>query len=207
MNKYINELLQIQEMQITLRENEIIHKDKDTEETGKEISANIEEMVKLLPEEVLDVYNRISSRYEVFVSPMINDSCTGCFMKIPVSEAIAVKNTHQWSICPSCNRFLYAEDKPLARPDETVSHYKGVAKFSSLDLMMPNLKSITHADVLEEMGLHAGACEFVEDGAGFAKALLRREALCSTAVGSEIAFPHARGIKACGVTLAVGISR
>ena len=207
MNKHINQLIQIQEMEITLRENEIIHKDKDTEETAKQISANIEEMQKSLPEDILHILDRIKSRYEVFVSPMINDSCTGCFMKIPVSEAITVKNVHQWSVCPNCNRFLYADDKPFSRPDDSVAHYKGVAKFSSLDLMMPDLKSTTHAEVLEEMGHKAGECGFVENGAEFEKALLQREALCSTAVGSGIAFPHARGVKACGVTLAVGVSK
>ena len=207
MNKHINQLIQIQEMEITLRENEIIHKNRDTEETANEITANIEEMKKSLPSDILGILERVHPRYEVFVSPMINDSCTGCFMKIPVADAIAVKNPHQWSVCPNCNRFLYADDKPMSRPDKSVAHYKGVAKFSSLDLMMPDLKSSTHAEVLEEMATLAGECGFVEDAAEFSKALLHREALCSTAVGSELAFPHARGIKACGLTLAVGLSK
>ncbi|NOY75642.1 MAG: PTS transporter subunit EIIA [Kiritimatiellaeota bacterium] len=207
MNKHINQLIQIQEMEIILRENEILHKNKDTEETANEILANIAEMKKALPDEILDILDRISSRYEIFVSPMINDTCMGCFMKLPVAEAIAVKNPHQWSVCPSCNRFLYADDKPLSRPDDSVAHYKGVAKFSSLDLMTRDLKSETHAGVLEEMARLAGEEEFVEDGAEFAKALLHREALCSTAVGLGIAFPHARGVKACGLTLAVGMSK
>ncbi|MCX6983812.1 MAG: PTS sugar transporter subunit IIA, partial [Lentisphaerae bacterium] len=80
----------------------------------------------------------------------------------------------------------------------------GVARFSSLDLMLPQIKAKTKEEVIGIIGKHCAEKGFVENDDTFVKALLKREALISTAVGSGIAFPHARGFKACGLTLAVG---
>lgn len=206
MNKYINELLQIQDMSFVLHENDILHKDKGTEESiSAKLEKNISEMRDILPPEVCAEYDRIADRYEIFVVPMINDTCTGCFMKLPVGVASNVKNTSQCISCPSCHRFLY-EDFQTERPEDNF-HYKGVARFSSVDLMVPKMSAKTHADALTEIASLTGEAGFVEDGEAFGEALLQREALASTAVGSGLAFPHARGIRACGMTLAVGVSK
>lgn len=206
MNKYINELLQIQDMSFILHENDIIHKDKGTEESiSAKLEKNIEEMREILPGDVCAEFDRIADRYDVFVVPMINDTCTGCFLKLPVGVASNVKNTSNCISCPSCHRFLY-EDFLTERPEGNL-HYKGVARFSAIELMIPELQADNHADALTEIGQLTGTTGFVEDGDAFSEALLQREALASTAVGSGIAFPHARGVRACGITLAVGVSK
>lgn len=206
MNKHINQLLQIQDMMFVLHENNILHKDKGTEEN---VSAKLNENIKImeagLPSDISREVDRIAEKYDIFVIPMINDTCMGCFMKLPVGIANNVKNTNQCISCPSCHRFLY-EDFQTERPDDNF-HYKGVARFSSIDLMFPDIKADNHADAIVEIAQASGEMGFVENGDEFAEALLQREALSSTAVGSGIAFPHARGIRACGMTLAIGISK
>ena len=206
MNKYINELLQIQDMSFVLHENDILHKDKGTEENiSAKLEQNIAEMREILPTEIAAEFDRMVDRYEIFVVPMINETCTGCFMKLPVGVASNVKNTSQCINCPSCHRFLY-EDFQTERPEDNF-HYKGVARFSSVDLMIPEMEASNHADALTEIAQLTAKAGFVESGDNFGEALLQREALASTAVGSGIAFPHARGIRACGMTLAVGVSK
>lgn len=206
MNKYINELLQIQDMLFVLHENDILHKDKGTEASiSAKLEKNIRGMRDILPSNIAAEYDRIAERYGIFVVPMMNETCMGCFMKLPVGVANNVKNNSKCLNCPSCHRFLY-EDYQTERPEDNF-HYKGVARFSSLDLMIPALKATNHADALTEIAKISGETGFVENSNNFAEALLQREALASTAVGSGIAFPHARGIRACGMTLTVGISQ
>lgn len=206
MNKYINQLLQIQDMLFVLHENDILHKDKGTEESiSTKLNKNIQNMKESLPQKILSEVNRIADKYDVFVVPMMNDTCMGCFMKLPVGVANNVKNTAQCLNCPSCHRFLY-EDFQTERPDNNF-HYKGVARFSSIDLMFPQLNATNHADAITEIASKTAETGFVENRENFIEALLQREAMASTAVGSGIAFPHARGIRACGMTLAVGISK
>jgi len=206
MNKYINELLQIQDMQFILRENDILHKNKGIEASiSSKLQANISAMKDILPLEIASELERLTNRYEIFVVPMINDTCNGCFMKLPVGIANNVKNTGLCINCPTCQRFLY-EDYQTERPEGNF-HYKGVARFSSVDLMLPAMKSTDHADALTEIAALTGEAGFIDSSDDFADALMQREALASTAVGSGIAFPHVRGIRACGMTLTVGLSK
>ena len=206
MNKQINQLLQIQDMMFVLHENNILHKDKNTEESvTAKLKLNIKKMEETLPSDISREVDRIADKYGIFVIPMMNDTCMGCFMKLPVGVASNVKNTTRCISCPSCHRFLY-EDFQTERPDDNF-HYKGVARFSSKDLMFPEIKADNHADAITEIAQATGETGFVESGDNFAEALLQREALASTAVGSGVAFPHARGIRACGMTLAVGVSK
>lgn len=205
MNKYINALLQIQDISFVLHENDILHKEEGSKERiSAKLGENIKEMREILPKEICAEYDRIANRYDIFVTPMINKTCTGCFMKLPVGVANNVNNTSQCISCPSCHRFLY-EDYQTERPGDNL-HYKGVARFSSIDLMIPEINAKNHADALTEIGKLTGDAGFVENGDSFSEALLQREALGSTAVGSGLAFPHARNIRACGLTLTIAVS-
>ncbi len=206
MNRNINQLLQIQDLIIILRENDILHKRRDVEAKATEsLKKNISEMKERLPSEILSELQLLSSKYDIFVVPMINDTCTGCFLKLPVGIANNVRHPSKCIGCPSCRRFLY-EGYQSRRPSSDL-HYKGIARFSSIDLMLPDLSADNHADALKELAMLTAEKGFVEDGEEFTEALLQREALASTAVGSKLAFPHARGISACGMTLSLGISR
>ncbi|HCE44397.1 MAG TPA: hypothetical protein DET40_12690 [Lentisphaeria bacterium] len=203
MNKYINQLLQMQDLEIAMREHKSM-KGKEEEETCTELRKNINGLKKILPPEISVVYERISKKYDIFVCPMVNSACTSCFMKIPVGFANSVLSTSNCISCPTCGRFLYFDEGHFARPSDEFHQYKGVARFSSQDLMIPHIKAKSKEEVIEIIGHHSAKAGFVTDGAAFVKALIKRESLITTAVGSGIVFPHARDIKACGLTLAVG---
>ena len=205
MNRYINVLLQAQEMELALKVNDVLHKNTDTEKSEKKLKNDIAGLKESLPSNIQTELERIAIRYDLYVVPMVNDCCTGCFMKLPVGIVNNVQNTANCIACPNCHRFLFEDDKPIDRPDKP-PQYKGIARFSSPILMFSELKNNTHAEVIEEMAQKMAEAGFVEDGKAFSTALLQREALSSTSVGSGIAFPHARGIRACGLTLAVGIA-
>ena len=55
MNKYINQMLQIQDMKLALSVNDVIHKNNDTEEIGKKLESDIEVMKKSLPSNINDL--------------------------------------------------------------------------------------------------------------------------------------------------------
>ena len=67
---------------------------------------NIKEMKETLPIEIKSELDRISPKYEVYVVPMLNDGCTGCFIKLPVGVANNVKNPNECIFCPNCHRYL-----------------------------------------------------------------------------------------------------
>lgn len=203
MNKYINQLLQIQDLEIALRENSIICESKEDNAAFTELKKNIKVLEKNLPDEILAVYGRISKKYDISVCPMINNTCTGCFLKLPLGVANAVTSDSQWVCCPNCHRFLFYEKPRAIKKLQEPSRYKGIARFSSLELMMPHLQAKTIEEVIKKVGQSSAKAGFVENGDDFVKALLKHESLVSTVVGSGIAFPHARGIHACGLTLAV----
>jgi len=207
MNRHINLLLQIQDLEIALHENEVLHKDKNHTVIRERLRESIAGLIKNLPSEITAITERISGRYDIWVSPMVNDSCTGCYMKLPVGITNEVKSDHQWVCCPNCNRFLYF-DYLIERPPEQEQHlhYKGVAKFSSPELMFPEIQAEEKEVAIAEIGKKSVATGFVESETAFMNGLIEREGLVSTAVGHNIAFPHARGVRACGLTLAVGIS-
>lgn len=205
MNKYINQLLQMQELSIALRENGFLKGGSGKDSSAyDELKADIDGLKSILPHEVSACYDRISKKYEITVCPLIKDVCTGCFIKIPVGLSNNVRSANFCISCPNCGRFLYFDDGETPRPGQHFHQYKGVARFSSPDLMLPNIQAKSKEDAIEKIGEATAGAGFVEDKKSFVKSLLKREKLISTAVGSGIAFPHARGVKACGLTLAVG---
>ena len=208
MNKYINQLMQMQDFEITLRENEVMRSvdAKDNKAAIEELKESISRFKKGMPDEIISIYDLISKKYDVCVCPMINSTCTGCSIKLPIGIGKTVMSDSQCVSCPNCGRFLYYDDAQMQRPDDAL-HYKGIARFSSPNLMLPSIDVKSKEEAIVAMGHLSASAGFVEDGENFIQALLKRDALVSTCVGSGMAFPHARGIRACGLTLAVGICK
>ena len=77
------------------------------------------------------------------------------------------------------------ESEIVARPAE-------VTEFLAPDLIIEDAKSRTKADILKEMLDLAAEKKRIRNPAFMLKALIRREALCSTAIGEEVALPHPR---------------
>ena len=70
-----------------------------------------------------------------------------------------------------------------------------------------DLKSITKADVFEEMSDLISQSEFVPDRDMFLAALKAREAVMTTGLGDGVGIPHARSDSIRKLVIAIGISR
>ena len=126
MNKTINQLLQLQDLEMAMREQEVMGKRKRASEASGTLDECIHALRMKLEPEPAGVYERIRKRYQVYVVPMLHDACSGCFMKLPVGDVSAIKHGEMW-LCPNCNRFLYF-DPHQKRPTEN-RRYKGLARF------------------------------------------------------------------------------
>jgi len=203
-NKYVNMLLQIQELETVVKEGGIMSPARARgDKASMELRNDISGFKQNIPFDIVSSFERILSRYGVAVCPMIDSRCTGCSMKLPIGLANNVLSDKNCVACPNCGRYLFPDDEHLARPGDEGKQYKGVARFSSLDLMLPKLKASSKEDAIRQIAAKTAESGFVENAETFADALLKREGLVSTTMEKGIAFPHARGVKACGLTLAV----
>ncbi len=205
MNKYVNMLLQIQELEAVMREGNVLTPSNGRKENAKkELQRDIVGFKQNLPFDMVSSFERILSKHGLAVCPMINSKCTGCSMKLPIGIANNVLSDKNCISCPNCGRYLFPDDEHLAHPSEKDKQYKGVARFSSLELMCPKIKASSKEEAIRQIAIKTAEAGFIESANDFIEALLRREELVSTTMEKGIAFPHARGIKACGLTLAVG---
>ena len=203
MDKITKTLLQIQNLELTIHENRIIHKRDRENHVYKDLTATIERLKKKVPAEILIRYEQIAKRYDVCIIPMLNSTCTGCFIKLPVADANQVKSTSRIGVCPNCGRILFFEEQSTSQIIE--SNVKGIARFSAPNLMFPDIEAKDKFQAITCIGKHICATGHVENSKEFIKTLTKREELLSTAVGKGIAFPHARGNFARGLTFSIGL--
>lgn len=75
------------------------------------------------------------------------------------------------------------------------------------DLIKLGLESSSKPEVLEELVTLLADAERIKDKDEFMKAVLDREAICSTGIGKGIAIPHSRNASITEVTVALGRSQ
>lgn len=200
MHKLTKQLLRIQNLELAVRESDVIHRHLNGSPVRSGLKEKVEELKKKVRHDIIANYDRLGSRYEIRVSPMMRETCTGCFMKLPKADALEVMKGNSTYNCPNCGRFLYFEE-----PAEMSGDYAkctGIARFSAPELMMPNLKVKDKNDAIKTVAKNTAKAGFVNDEKEFVNALLEREELFSTAMGMGIAIPHARGSFAPGLTFA-----
>lgn len=55
-------------------------------------------------------YDRIASRHERVVAPVLNGVCYGCFVHVPTSKGHDQSRNTDLRTCESCGRFIYYAD-------------------------------------------------------------------------------------------------
>lgn len=206
MNEATALLLQIQNLQLALQECKVIRRTQKETGAYDALVKKLDELKKTCPVGTVSTFDRLISRYSIAVSPMINNTCTGCFMKLPVGEANRVTAAHDIINCPNCNRFLYFEEQTEKAP-EYDEHYQGIARFSLPELMCPDIQGKNKTEVLTQAAKMMTKTGFIANEELFTQKLLDREKLFSTAMGLGIAFPHARGTFAKGVIFSLALSK
>lgn len=66
-----------------------------------------DEIAKKIEPRYLRAYQRLSSRYAHSIAPVQNDTCLGCFAKLPTSYTARGRNDQAIFTCEQCGRILY----------------------------------------------------------------------------------------------------
>jgi len=206
MQKTINHLIQLQDLLIARAQQEASMPDARMEQ----LEAAIREMYEQLPAPIAAQFRRLEKKATLGIVPIANGVCSACGMSLPVSMVHAVHAADRLHACPNCARLLYyPESSPrnIGRRQRRSEPPKvGIERFSSPELMVPELASIERDDVLAELCSKMEAEGFVDNGARLLEEALKREAIACTAVGHSLAFPHVRGVEGGGLTMALGVS-
>ncbi len=208
MRSTINHLIQLQEL-ILIRDEQ-----RSIRGPGADMSAintSIDGMTDTLEPEVKMNFSRLYKKDHIVLAPMNDGSCSMCGMHVAISQIQAVKLCRNLIPCPSCARTLYdpsgakwvAERKARSSSERKV----GIARFSSPDLMLPDLQGTTPVDVIAELTSNLQKAQFVDNAEKLADAAIARENILGTGIGHGMAFPHVRGIEGGGLSLAFGVSK
>lgn len=208
MRSIVNHLNQIQELILVRDEQRAL---KGSAADFSVLNNSIETMVDSLDGEAKSIFQRLFRKDHIVMAPMNNGSCAVCGMHLAIAQIQAVKLCQQLITCPSCARIIYDPSgaKWVGQPTSRSSSEPkvGVARFSSPDLMIPELAGTTPAEIIEEFAQTLQKAQFVDDAAKLAETAIARETMLGTGIGHELAFPHARGIEGGGLALVFGVSR
>ncbi len=204
----INTLVQLQELILVRSEQDASMANKHL----SQLNSTIDSLLSSIPDDTRSLFQRIEKKDMLAIVPISNNVCSGCGLTLPVSLVYAVRAGEKLYQCTNCARILYYPEVRPRRVNRKIlgrsePRRTGIARFSSLSLMMPRLASNERDKVVEEIAMKMEVERFVDDGAKLTNIALEREAVLSTAVDHGLAFPHARGVEGGGLTLALGISQ
>lgn len=203
----INQLIQLQELVVANMQKKVSQPNARLEELNKSIAA----LSADVPQQIKSHFNRLVQKHPEAIVPVANELCSGCGMALTKSLVQAVNKAEGINRCPNCARFLYYPDQLVERDRVSRSYgeaqKKGIARFTSPELMMVKLKGTTGEEVLAEMCNRMEEEGFVNDKEHLLDLALQREAIISTAVDNGLAFPHVRGVEGGGLSMAIGISK
>jgi len=206
-HQLINELIQLQELVVA----DMQKKASMPKFRLEELEKAIEDLRSDLPIPIRSHFDRLLQRHPEAIVPVAAEGCAGCGMGLTRTLINSVHKADELLRCPNCTRFLYYPDQLIER--ERVSRVygevrkKGIARFTSPELMMTSLKGKTPDEVLMEMCNHMAEEGFVEDGIHLQDLAMQREAIVSTAVDCGLAFPHVRGVEGGGLTMLIGVHK
>ncbi len=207
MHRVINHLIQLQELRVARAQQEASMQGARL----SQLDASIQTLVEQLPPEIAARYQKIEKKGLLAIVPVANGVCSACGMSLPVSLVHAVHAADSLHHCPNCARMLYYPEllpRHIGRRKRRSEPAKvGIDRFSSVDLMIPQLVSQERDEVIAEMCQKMEAEGFVDDAGRLQEEALKREAIISTAVEHGLAFPHVRGVEGGGLTLALGLHR
>ena len=176
-----------------------------------QLDAAIQTMMSELPLDVRAHVEKMHKKRFLAIVPLAAQVCSACGVVLPVSQVHAVRAAMDLYRCANCARYLfYPEAAPRhisKKQSRGLPPKVGIARFSSPELMIPQLKAESRDEAVAEMCQLLKEKGFVDNAERLVEESLRREAIASTAVDKGLAFPHVRGVEGGGLTLALGISK
>ncbi len=110
MNKsQLEMLVHYQDVDLMMREAEEVEKTLGFQIEGCEkLQAAKEELEKNLTPRYLNTYRRLCKRYKRPIVPVQEDTCLGCFAKLPTSYTVRARDDQKvLYTCEHCGRILY----------------------------------------------------------------------------------------------------
>jgi predicted nucleic acid-binding Zn-ribbon protein len=114
MNRQLELLIMLHDVDLLLKESQ----DVDTSRTMKKIGFKMakqaekirearQKLIEELDKETVTRYERLMTRYERAVAPVLNGICYGCYQVMPTALATDKNRNKEIRLCPNCGRFLY----------------------------------------------------------------------------------------------------
>lgn len=205
MKNVLNQLIQLQELNFALQE----RKASEAQLPLAQLEEAIAEIQKSLPEDVAARYARLQTNSPLAIVPILGMSCSRCGLAVSAAVVNATKASEALQSCPHCGRFLYYPEKSARQPkkkfDRDAPVLTGMARFSDVVLMVPQLTGTTKQEAIGELAHAMAKNGFIEDAETVTDLALQRETMVSTAVTHGLAFPHVRNVEGGGLTLALGL--
>ncbi len=104
MREIIQTLHTLQELEIVLRESDILHENR-VPDTAEKTSARIRELRKTVPEDILRRFDALR-RNGTAVSTETAGVCSACRLNIPIGDLNRMRKEQIPWICPNCGRFV-----------------------------------------------------------------------------------------------------
>ncbi|QBG48469.1 hypothetical protein EGM51_14075 [Verrucomicrobia bacterium S94] len=205
--KLINQLIQLQELVVARIQKKVAMPKAPLDV----LDENIALLSENIPQRTKTHINDLLKKHPEAVVPLIDGHCTGCGMKLSISQVNEVHHAEDIHRCPNCTRYLYVPSEVVAREHASRVYGEkrkiGIARFSTQPLMITPLTGNTPEEVLGEICERMQAEGFVEDGRQLLYMAMQREDIISTAIDGGMAFPHVRGVEGGGLTMALGIHK
>lgn len=76
-------------------------------EGSEALEAALSELEKNLKPQYIRAYHRLNTRYKRPIAPVKNETCLGCFSKLPTSYGELGRHDQKILFCENCGRILY----------------------------------------------------------------------------------------------------
>ncbi|MDY0131314.1 MAG: C4-type zinc ribbon domain-containing protein [Desulforegulaceae bacterium] len=104
----LKSLIESQKKDIVKKADSEAKEKQDLELKKAEVSKSLNSKIKEI------YYNTIQKSGGVAIVPVVNQVCTGCFLRIPPQILIEIKKADDFIYCPRCHRIVYLEeDRPI----------------------------------------------------------------------------------------------
>ena len=77
------------------------------DESAKTLDSARDELTAKIGKPLLGKYERLRARYKRAIVPVKDDTCLGCFMRLPTYLITHMKRDEQVITCESCGRILF----------------------------------------------------------------------------------------------------
>lgn len=179
---------------------------------AERLAREMETLVSALQPRIRDLYRRLSAAKPLFMAALHNGCCSGCGMQVPAAAVRMLRIAEHPVTCATCGRLLYVNRGAVSAPpretdanDDEISKVKGLARFSTEALMLPNVKAESAQEVIGLLASAMAKAGFVTDGDTLARLAMEREALLSTRMNDGTAVPHVRGVEGGALTFALAV--